>query len=397
MAAATSTPQTNSDKTAAVVVELKGSTAVNVKVGVGVEDTIKNIENVIGGSGADNLTGDDLANILSGGAGNDTLNGGAGLDTLRGGAGNDTYVVDNAGDVVDESVAGSGGADTVQSSIDFSLSTNVENLILTGAAINGTGNGANNVLTGNSGNNVLDGGAGNDTLNGDLGNDKLVGGDGNDTITGGAGNDTLVGGADKDMLDGGAGTDTVDYTGTAAAVVVTLNKATNVTVTVGTAIEDTIRNIENVIGGSAADKLTGDGLANELSGGEGSDTLNGGAGNDTLTGGDGSDIFLFKTALSAALVVNVDQIEDFSVPDDTIQLSKSIFTQLAGLEGSTLDGAAFVEDTAAADADNRIIYDSGTGALSYDADGNGSGAAIQFATLANKPQNLAYTDFVLVA
>ena len=107
---------------------------------------------------------------------------------MRGGAGNDTYVVDNAGDIVDESMAGSNGSDTVRSSISFSLADtthvlgDVGILVLTGTAnINGTGNGLDNPITGNSGANVLSGAAGNDTLNGGAGNDTLNGGSGNDS------------------------------------------------------------------------------------------------------------------------------------------------------------------------------------------------------------------------
>ena len=98
------------------------------------------------------------------------LNGGAGGDTMCGVGGNDVYVVDNAADIVDESLTGSSGTDTVQSSITFSLADtarvrgSVENLTLTGSSnINATGNALNNTLTGNSGNNTLDGGAGADT------------------------------------------------------------------------------------------------------------------------------------------------------------------------------------------------------------------------------------------
>ena len=132
------------------------------------------------------LTGDDL---LSGLGGNDRLDGGVGADRMIGGAGHDTYVVDNAGDVVDET--NGDGTDTVLSSISFNLTDAahvlgaVENLTLTGTSwINGTGNGLDNVILGNSGNNVLSGFGGSDTLNGGGGADQMFGGAGNDTLCG---------------------------------------------------------------------------------------------------------------------------------------------------------------------------------------------------------------------
>jgi Ca2+-binding RTX toxin-like protein len=162
-----------------------------------------NVENLtLIGSGAINGTGNSLsnviigndsANILSGGAGNDVLDGKAGADTMIGGTGNDTYYVDNAGDVVTETSTSSSEIDTVNSSIGYTLGSNVENLNLTGiAAINGTGNALANVINGNANANVLSGGAGNDVIDGKAGNDIIYGGTGNDTLTGGTGNDIFV-------------------------------------------------------------------------------------------------------------------------------------------------------------------------------------------------------------
>jgi Ca2+-binding RTX toxin-like protein len=132
--------------------------------------------NGTGNSGNNVLTGNSGNNVLNGGDGNDTLNGLAGIDTLIGGKGNDIYVVDTTTDVITEN-AGQ-GTDTIQSSVTFTLAAlpNIENLTLTGtAAINGTGNGGNNVLTGNTGNNTLTGGGGSDTFNGGAGADILTG------------------------------------------------------------------------------------------------------------------------------------------------------------------------------------------------------------------------------
>ena len=137
------------------------------------------------GAGDIDATGNTLNNTLLGNEGANILDGGAGNDTMTGGKGDDTYVVNAAGDVVNETIAAGGGVDTVVSDVTFSLATrvNIEELHLNGATnINGTGNALNNVILGNDGINILNGGAG---------NDRLYGGDGADTLTGGTGNDTF--------------------------------------------------------------------------------------------------------------------------------------------------------------------------------------------------------------
>ena len=167
-------------------------------------------------TGTDNIDGkgNALDNYLEGNSGDNVLDGKSGNDVMAGGAGNDTYVVDSTGDLVYE-LAGYGDNDTVQSSVNFSLTgslrAGIENLVLTGTAdIHGQGNGLNNLIIGNSGNNQLSGGAGDDDLIGGNGNDHLNGGDGNDILLGDAGADTLTGGAGNDQLEGGAGNDTID-------------------------------------------------------------------------------------------------------------------------------------------------------------------------------------------
>ena len=130
--------------------------------------------------GNDSIDGGAGNDTLSGGDGNDTLVGGTGSDNMNGGLGDDLYIVDSAGDVAGEVAA---GIDTVQSSVTHTLSVNLENLTLTGAAaINGTGNTKDNVITGNGADNVLSGLAGNDRFITGGGNDALIGGDGNDVF-----------------------------------------------------------------------------------------------------------------------------------------------------------------------------------------------------------------------
>jgi Ca2+-binding RTX toxin-like protein len=129
---------------------------------------------VILGNGGDNsLSGTASADSFWGFVGNDTFNGGSGKDVMFGGTGNDLYYVDSTGDAITE--RSGEGADNVQSSVDYTLATALENLTLTGSgSIKGTGNGANNVISGNSGSNVLKGAGGSDTMDGSAGADKLL-------------------------------------------------------------------------------------------------------------------------------------------------------------------------------------------------------------------------------
>lgn len=103
-------------------------------------------------------TGNDDNNYLYGNSEANVLDGGLGRDIMIGGAGDDTYIVDQLGDTIIEN-AGE-GTDTVYSGIGFALAANVENLMLTGMALQGFGNDGDNRISGNDGINVLYGGAG---------------------------------------------------------------------------------------------------------------------------------------------------------------------------------------------------------------------------------------------
>jgi Ca2+-binding RTX toxin-like protein len=153
------------------------------------------------GTAAINGTGNALKNILTGNTGANILNGGLGADRLIGDTGNDSYYVDNVGDVVIETSTLESEIDTVNSSINYLLLANLENLALTGtAAIKGKGNALNNVLTGNTSANKLDGGAGADTLIGSLGKDTLAGGLDADTFSFNAEAETGISASTRDII-----------------------------------------------------------------------------------------------------------------------------------------------------------------------------------------------------
>ncbi|MEA3011075.1 MAG: serralysin [Sphingomonadales bacterium] len=294
------------------------------------------IENATGGGGDDVIRGNDVDNVLLGmagtdllygQAGNDTLNGGLGADAMWGGIGNDSYVVDDSGDIVTE--AAGEGTDSVSSSISYTLGDNVETLTLTGLALNGTGNGLDNVLTGNELNNVLLGGAGDDTLYGMAGNDTLNGGLGADKMVGGTGNDLYFVDNSGDVVTelGGEGTDTVS-----SSISYTLGDNVENLILTGSATDGTGNALNNV--------LTGNALSNHLNGGAGDDRLIGGDGVDYLTGGAGNDIFVGEINASQVAskggLISLDVVLDFA-KGDIIDLSGiDANTGLAGDQAFTL-------------------------------------------------------------
>ena len=295
------------------------------------------IENAIGGGGNDVIIGNDVANVLegrggddtiTGNAGNDTLNGGLGADSMAGGTGDDIYFVDNGGDLVAE-LTGE-GTDTVNASISYVMTDNVENLTLTGTAADGTGNAPDNVIVGDAADNHLFGGAGNDTLAGGDGNDVLDGGAGADAMAGGMGDDVYVVDNAGDLVTeaAGQGTDAVQ----ASISYALTDNVENLTLT-GTAADGTGNGLDNVITGDAADNhLSGLAGNDTLAGGDGNDVLDGGAGADSMTGGVGDDVYVVDTAGDVVT-------EAAGQGTDTVQASIS-YALGANVENLTLTGTA---------------------------------------------------------
>jgi Ca2+-binding RTX toxin-like protein len=311
------------------------------------------------------IIGNSGANILDGNGGNDTLNGGAGADTMFGGFGDDKFIVDNASDVVTET-AGGGTADRVYASVSYQLVAGAEVEILnttsnggTGA-INLVGNNFAQTIIGNAGNNIINGLGGIDTMHGLGGNDKYYVDNAADVVV-----ETVGGGSDR------------------------VYASVNYALKSGVEVESLTTNDANA---TTALKLAGNAFANTIIGNAGSNFLNGAAGADTLTGLGGSDIFMFNTALGGG---NVDAITDFNVADDTIRLDNAIFTAIAGTGVLTAAQFSASASGTAQDASDRIIYETDTGELIYDANGSAAGGGFLFTTL---DAGLAITnaDFFIV-
>ena len=407
--------------------------SVTYTIGSNVENLTLTGTTAINGTGnaLDNtLIGNSAVNTLTGGAGNDILDGGVGADILAGGAGDDTYVVDNASDVITENA--NDGIDTVQSSVTYTLASNVENLTLTGvAATNATGNTLNNVLIGNGAANTLNGGAGTDTMIGGAGNDTYVvdnsndviieyvnggvdlvqssvtyalvdnvenltltgtvaiNGTGNDldnvitgnsaanTLVGGVGDDTLNGGASSDTMIGGAGNDTYVIDNAGDVVIENLNEGTDlvqssITNILGANVENLTLTGTTAINGTGNELdniLIGNSAVNILTGGAGNDTLNGAAGADTMIGGVGNDIYIVD---STGDIVTENANEGI----DTVQSSVT-YTLGNNIENLTLTGTTAINGTGNA-LDNVLIGNSAintlTGGAGNDTLDGGAGA-----------------------
>ncbi|GMM94122.1 hypothetical protein [Qipengyuania sp. MTN3-11] len=306
------------------------------------------------------LTGNAFVQTLVGNEDANILDGGGAADTLVGLEGDDVYRVYGMGEVVVEAVGS--GNDTIYTSGNFYLTagTSIETI----SAAN-QGESSELYLLGNELSQQLIGDYGNNTLNGGGGSDTLTGLLGDDTYRIYSQNDAVVEQADQ-------GDDIVYTSG-------------NYRLAAGVSVE-TLSTHSHI--STLAMNLTGNELNNTVIGNYGVNILDGGGGQDTLIGLEGADVFRFTTAPTQGGLV---RIADYGTGDDVILLDSQVFTALAD---GVLPSTAFAYGTQAGDSDDRIVYDPASGILSYDADGSGSEAAVQFAQLAT---GIAQNDFRIVA
>ncbi len=296
------------------------------------------------------------------------------------------------------------------------------------------------ILEGDEGNDTLLGGQGFDNLFGEAGDDVLddrantlpaaysvrganfAGGEGNDTLFGGAADDLVQfsGAYGSDVVSGGGGRDSITFEQAFSSVFVDLSQGFATGGGTGSA---SVSSIENVYGGALDDLLIGNSGANLLSGASffhhepsqgadgnatlfgltGHDTLLGGSGNDwlqgdgwsdTLNGGAGSDSFVWAEAGTS----QVDRVLDFEHGTDELLFDSSYFKTM-GAPGPWLDGDerfyAAAGATSGHDSDDRLVYNTSTGALYYDADGSGTGAAQVVATFSGAP-GISATDITVI-
>jgi Ca2+-binding RTX toxin-like protein len=362
----------------------------------------------LGGAADDVLIGGASSDAFLGGFGDDYLDGGAGADKLGGGSGNDTYIVDNEDEWSGITEFNDQGIDLVISSVNFQLHNDLENLTLTGTAINGWGNELDNIVIGNGEANFLIGVDGNDRLDGGLGADKLWGGTGNDTyivddagdivteqsgegsdsvissvsyvladtletltligtasidgtgnyqanvITGNSGNNRLDGGGEVDTLIGGAGDDTYVLDNASETGIELAGEGID-TIEVGASYALGANLERLILTGSGNFSGTGNELANSLTGNSGNNVLDGLGGADIMAGGLGDDIYVVDNS--------GDKANEAAGAGNDLVLASATYVLGANIERLTLTGTGNITGVGNA-LNNVLIGNNGNNTLS---------------------------------
>lgn len=311
---------------------------------------------IYAGAGNDKIVAGDGMNYIDAGDGNNNITSGSGGSAIYAGAGNDKIVAGDGGNFIE---AGYGNNNITTGSGDDMVTVRSGNdKIVAGDGMN--------VIDAGDGNNNITTGSGIDTIYAGVGNDKVVAGDGvnfidagggNNNITTGSGDDTITAGAGNDKIVAGDGVNVIDA-----------GDGNNM-ITSGTGDD-------HIYAGSGKDKITA---------GAGNDWITSGAGADNISGGLGSDSFVFDNMGAGGF----DTISDFSAVDDMLIFDTSVFASLSG--GVMAGNLSF--GTAAQDLDDYLIFNATGGKLYYDADGSGSGSAVQIAVLKGSVTGLSEANF----
>ena len=309
--------------------------------GYGNAEYLDGIENIITGDGADTIYGDALSNTIITGVGNDTIRGGADADVIDGGADEDT-------------------ADFSDLAFGITLDLDSDDNGANDAEGTALSNGKTDVLR------QIENVIGTDRA------DNITGDDKDNTLFGGADNDSFKGLQGVDYIDGGAGTaDTIDFSDGTQGIKVDLtstqtlgNTATYRVQDDGFANAEYIDGIENIIGTSSVDTITGDDNNNLLDGGASGDTISGGVGSDILLGKAGADTFSGGAGddyiygnIQSVLEADNDSdrdVVDYSSASNSILLNLSSSDSTIELSGET--STTFGTQTAVGEGTDRL-YD----------------------------------------
>lgn len=277
------------------------------------------------------MTGTVRDDTFNGGTGNDTLiglggadrfDGGGGANRLQGGTGNDTFVIDSIQDTLVE--LADEGSDTVESSINFTLQDNFENLTLLPPALIARGNALPNQLNGNELDNTLDGKAGIDTMAGSAGSDTYLVDRTSDSIV-----EFVFAGTSTDVVKS-----TANYT-----------------------LPDNVEDL--FLFGAEAVRGTGNDAANKITGNAQENVLDGGPGDDVLIGGAGNDTYLVNSSLDKVRENSTDDIDQVRATA-SFTLGANV-ERLALLGGGNLEGMGNVRP-------NQILGNAGANTLGGGAD-----------------------------
>jgi Ca2+-binding RTX toxin-like protein len=394
-----------------------------------------------GGAGDDHVYGGDGMDAMFADVGNDTMLGDAdndnfymtrggasyGNDVIDGGPGHDNLVFDSASSgIVVDLLAGTlrGGGPSGSGAAQI---FHIEGVTATPFADRIAGLDSDDYFIGWDGNDVLVGRAGRDNLEGASGADWISGGDGDDvlradgrssrmsdgavdSLVGGLGNDQFYIGSEDLLADEGGRDDIiVEQSWTLRDEFENLfilnttfahgrgNAADNhLTVWDGEGFLEGLEGADTVFGSNTGDDtLFGGGGNDVVAGIGGSDQLHGDAGNDSLWGGlGGFDIFVF----AAAGAGHADEVNMFDLGVDKLAFENGALTAIGAAGNFGDNDARFYAAagaTSAHDQTDRLIYDTSTGNLYYDADGIGGGAAEIVARIVGAPA-LAASDITVI-